>query len=186
MREAEAYARHKNLKLAAGELGVSWQSLYATLRAAGVSVSGDKGRYGSDRDKFAARAERDFLRLVPAAIDRNAGTWQAQVDFLVGGLCVDVKASRPAARQSPKSSAMSWAFSLRRQAGKCDFFCCMCYSADEELRHVLLLPTEIVDGMQHLSIPCSGKSKWVDYEVQPHELAPFFAEMSAIKSAQAA
>jgi transcriptional regulator with PAS, ATPase and Fis domain len=39
MNEAEAYARHKNLKLAANELGVRWQQLYARLRKLGIPVT---------------------------------------------------------------------------------------------------------------------------------------------------
>ena len=58
MREAEAYSRHMNLKLAAHELGMKWQTLYYRLKRAGVPVVGDKLRHGSDRDRLAARAER--------------------------------------------------------------------------------------------------------------------------------
>ena len=55
----EAYGRHKNLKIAAAEVGIPWQKLYLILRNAGVPVVGDKLRYGSDRDKL-ARKEKVF------------------------------------------------------------------------------------------------------------------------------
>ena len=55
MREAEAYSRHMNLKLAAHELGMKRQTLYYRLKRAGVPVVGDKLRHGSDRDRLAAR-----------------------------------------------------------------------------------------------------------------------------------
>lgn len=175
--EAEAYGRHKNLKLAASELGIGWQKLYTKLRSQGISVTGDKARHGRDSDKFAAAAERDFKRMVPRAVDANALRWQAKVDFDVDGISVDVKAAHPAMRQKP-SKSLSWAFSVRRQAEVCDFFCCICYSASSEIEHVLLLPSEVLGDMQTLSVACAG-SKWMEFEVQPDELASFFAEFSA-------
>ena len=50
--EVIAYRKHMNLKLAAAELGVAWQSLYVRLKQLGEPVTGDKMRYGSDRDKL--------------------------------------------------------------------------------------------------------------------------------------
>lgn len=51
--ESDAYEKHKNLKLAAEELGIKWQYLYVILRKEGVAVCGDKSRYGSDKDRLA-------------------------------------------------------------------------------------------------------------------------------------
>ena len=70
-KEIEAYRKHKNLKIAARELGMAWQALYVILRKAGEPVTGDKLRYGSDRDKLGALAEAEFKRLVPFAQDLN-------------------------------------------------------------------------------------------------------------------
>lgn len=94
MNEAEAYARHKNLKLAAEEIGIKWQQLYSRLRKMGVPVTGDKARYGCAKDRLAAKAERLFSEDVPNAIDSNAQQYQAAIDFYVDGHSVDVKASR--------------------------------------------------------------------------------------------
>ena len=63
----ESYSRLKNLKLVGLELGIPWQTVYVHLRAAGVPVTGDKKRYGSDTDRLAAKAEALFAELVPAA-----------------------------------------------------------------------------------------------------------------------
>lgn len=93
-RSVEAYQRHKNLKLAANELGIAWQTLYVHLRKAGVAVTGDKTRYGSDTDRLAAKAEDMFEALVPGAVNHNREQWQPKVDFTVGAVAVDVKASR--------------------------------------------------------------------------------------------
>ena len=64
MNEVQAYAKHRNLKLAAGELGICWQTLYVRLKRAGVPVTGDKLRYGADRDRLGATCEAEFQRLV--------------------------------------------------------------------------------------------------------------------------
>lgn len=50
--EAIAYDKHKNLKLAANEIGLKWQTLYCMLKNQGINIIGDKLRYGSDRDKM--------------------------------------------------------------------------------------------------------------------------------------
>ena len=69
--EVIAYRKHMNIKLAAAQLGVAWQSLYVRLKQLGEPVTGDKMRYGSDRDKLAAMAEAKFLQLVPFAVDNS-------------------------------------------------------------------------------------------------------------------
>lgn len=103
----DAYSRLKNLKLVGLELGIPWQTVYVHLRAAGVPVTGDKSRYGSDTDRLAANAERIFAALVPNASDQNDKKFQAKVDFIVGQYKVDVKASRLRNGR--------WAFSLKKQ-----------------------------------------------------------------------
>jgi hypothetical protein len=181
MDEATAYAKHKNLKLAAAELGIAWQVLYTRLREQGVAVTGDKARYGSDKDKFAEFGEQEFQRLVPEAIPQNEFKFQAKVDFLVHGIKVDVKSSMPHEALS-RGNSLRWAFSLAKQAAYCEFYCCLCFSKDRDLQHALLMPREIVEGMQTLSVSCSKRrSKWLDYEVQPSELAKFFESMRVVQ-----
>lgn len=171
--EETAYKNHRNLKLASSDLGISWHVLYARLRSQGVSVSGDKLRYGSDRDKLAALAEQEFYRLVPRAVPNNIDKWQAKWDFNVGALKVDVKASKP--RQlSSKYTALSWSFSLKKQTLLCDFICCFCMSSAKEIEKVLLVPKEFFEGLQTVSVSCAGNSKWLDYAVDQNDLALFF------------
>jgi hypothetical protein len=175
--EKTTYEKYRNLKLASAELGIPWQSLYARLRSQGVSVSGDKLRYGSDRDKLAAMAEQEFYRLVPNATSNNEIKWQAKWDFNVGVLKVDVKASMP--RQlSSKYPALSWSFSLKKQALLCDFICCFCMSSERKVEKVLLVPKEFFEGLQTVSVSCAGGSKWLDYSVEPKDLAPFFNSLN--------
>lgn len=58
----DVYDKYKNLKLAANELGVKWQTLYYHLSKEGHPVIGDKERYGSDTDKLAAYTEKLFQK----------------------------------------------------------------------------------------------------------------------------
>lgn len=178
---AAAYQKHMNLKLAASELGIPWQTLYVKLRQLGVAVVGDKARYGSDRDRLAVMAEQEFQRLVPMATNANAINYQAKFDFTVGAIKVDVKASLPA-RGDQRFAATRWAFSIKKQTLICDFICCFCMNADKTVAKVLLVPKEFFAGLQSVSVPCAGRSKWLDYEVKPEELAPFFAEVAQASS----
>lgn len=174
--EILAYRRHMNLKLAAQELGVAWQSLYVHLKKLGEPIIGDKLRYGTDRDKLGAMAESLFKKLVPFADDQNRLRFQSKVDFLAFGSKVDVKCSMP--RQlNKKSASLSWSFSFKKQALVCDFICCFCLNQEKEVDRILLVPKEFFEGLQTVSVSCTGGSKWNDYCVDPADLAPFFTTL---------
>lgn len=177
----EAYSHIKNLKLVGIELGIPWQSVYVYLKRAGVAVTGDKARYGSEKDRFAARAEKEFQRLVPAASDQNHVTFQAKVDFLVGLLGVDVKASLAHFGRAD-SQRRRWAFSMKKQERIADFVVCFAFHNDTTYA-VFLLPGEVIRNYQTISIPLSGNSKWLDYKIEPVELAPFFNSVMTVLAA---
>ena len=178
MNEAEAYARHKNLKLAANELGVRWQQLYARLRKLGIPVTGDKARYGSAKDRLASKAERLFAEDVPTAEDSNAQQYQSMIDFSVGGFTVDIKASRlhPARQErSGKTTAPRWMFSINKQKDKADFFVMYAFDfAADRVEHVFLVPAEIATTKSTIVVAESLSSKWADYRVDRNDLADFF------------
>lgn len=176
--EVLTYRKHMNLKLAAQELGVAWQSLYVRLKKAGEPVLGDKLRYGSDRDRLASAAEAEFKRLVPAATGQNLIRYQSKYDFDVFGLAVDVKASIPRVLNK-RYQAKSWAFSFKKQALICDFICCFCMTEDKKVRHILLVPSEFFRGLQTVSVSCEGGSKWLDYAIDGAALAEFFSDLAA-------
>ena len=177
--EKTVYEKHRNLKIAADEIGIPWQSLYVKLKAQGVSVSGDKLRYGSDRDRLGALAESVFKKLVPDAIDNNKNTFQAKYDFDVYGFKVDVKASKP--RQLNKRfKALSWSFSFKKQTLVCDFIVCFCMDDDKTINRVLLVPSEFFRGLSTVSVSCDGNSKWGDYSVPKDELATFFSSLRKV------
>lgn len=178
-REVQAYERHRNLKLAAAELGMKWQTLYVHLKGAGVAVTGDRLRYGTDRDRLGALAEAEFGRLVPGAIAHNDRQHQAPIDFDVRGYGVDVKCAMPR-HGLARSKAKRWAFSFKRQSLTADFVCCFCMTEGRAIAHVLLVPQEFFAGLRSVSVACSGASKWLDYAIPPDELAAFFDALPAL------
>jgi hypothetical protein len=176
--ESTAYEKHKNLKLAAQELGMGWQTLYCRLKKQGVKVTGDKLRYGTDRDKLGAFGESLFKNLVPIANDANANKFQAKYDFDVLGLKIDVKCGKP--RQlNKKFKATSWAFSFKRQSLVADFIVCFCLDESNQIEHVLVVPKEFFSGLQTVSVSRFGNSKWIDYAIKPEELNNFFQEYTS-------
>lgn len=174
--EVITYRKHMNLKLAANELGIAWQTLYCRLKAMGEPVAGDKLRYGTDRDRLGAMGEAEFKRLVPFAVDNNEREFQSKFDFTVAGWKVDVKAALPR-RLSKRFAAQSWAFSFKRQSLICDFMCCFCFDENKANPRILLVPSEFFRGLQTVSVSCAGESKWLDYTIPADELAQFFADL---------
>ena len=170
---SDAYSKHMNLKLAANELGIPWQTLYVILKKEGVAVIGDKLRYGSGGDRLGAMAESEFSRLVPKAKNMNASSFQSKYDFEIGSLKIDVKCRLP--RQLNKRfAAKSWSFSFKKQSLICDFICCFCKDENKNTVNVLLVPSEFFKGLQTVSVSCNGGSKWLDYSVAASDLAQFF------------
>ena len=157
--ESVAYEKHKNLKLAASEIGIKWQTLYCRLRKQGIQVCGDKTRYGTPKDQLATFAESGFKRLVPDAINMNSVEWQSKYDFSVNGYKIDIK-SATQKRGLKRSNSMRWAFSIKKQSVICDFICCFCMNEKREIEKILLIPRELFEGMQTISVATSGNSKW--------------------------
>lgn len=170
-----AYERHKNLKLAGQEVGLSWQMVYVHLRKANVPVTGDKSRYGSDTDRLAAKGEAYFQSLVPIAEDQNKKQFQPKFDFLVKGYRVDVKSST--LRKSHKDcKVMRWAFCSKKQETEADFFVLLGYE-NHRPAHIWLIPGEISRKYATISISTGAKGKWWDYEVNPADLLDFFNQL---------
>ena len=169
----EAYRKHKNLKLAADELGIKWQTLYCQLKKVGEPITGDKARYGSDRDRLAARAEKLFKDLVPFAVDQNAIEFQAKVDYVVCDQRVDVKASM-LAKSCNRYESTRWAFSIKKQQFCADFVVCFAFYPDSDEYKTLLIPGEMIRHCQTVSISSRGRSKWLQFLIDPLDLQEFF------------
>lgn len=176
--EALAYSKHMNLKIAAKEIGVKWQTLYYRLKKQGVNVVGDKLKYGSDKDRLAAKAEEEFIKIVPFAIDQNKAKFQSKFDYLVGNQKIDIKCST--LRQGCKRfEAKRWAFSVKKQEMNADFIVCFAFKDDGDYR-IFMIPGEFVRNYQTISISEKGKSKWLDYEINKTDLHDFFKEIEGM------
>jgi hypothetical protein len=115
---ADVYDKHLNLKMAAKELGMKWQTLYWNLQQIGHPVTGDKTRYGSPTDKFAREVEQKFNLSIPYAEDLNSNKFQTKIDFKIKGLYVDVKAStkKDGYKNTPnRNPSFRWAFCCKVQ-----------------------------------------------------------------------
>lgn len=168
------YRRHLNLKMAADELGVTFQWLYKILKKAGEPVVSDKAKYGSERDQFAARSEALFQSIVPMAVDQNKKNYQSKYDFEVCGQKIDVKASMPRSHHH-SSKTKGWAFSIKKQRLICDALVCLAFDDHEKLQHILLIPGDIIRNHSTIRLPGTGVGKWYDFEVNENELIEFFS-----------
>ena len=181
----EAYLKYSNLKLAADELGMKWQTLYWHLKKNNIPVTGDKSKYGSAADRFAAKSESDFMDLVPSAKNMNRSKYQSKIDFKVNDLLIDLKASKLAAR-CKKSKSKNWAFSIKKQELMADFIVCFGY-VESDIESIFLLPKEIVRFKTTISIPRNASnSKYGDYLVSKDDLREFFEVTTAISDSVAA
>ena len=177
-----AYRKHKNLKIAANELGIKWQDLYIKLCAFGEPVNGDKARYGSDSDKFAAKGEALFKSLVPSALDMNRNKFQSKYDFEVSGLKIDVKCSTKRL-PSINSKQKRWAFSVKKQRLIADLVVCFGYDDDgRTVETCLAIPGDICRNHGTISLSCRG-GKWADYAINTEELNNFVISLAKAKAA---
>jgi hypothetical protein len=174
----EAYALHKNLKVAAAALGIHLQTLYWHLRKAGVTCAGDKEMHGSEKDRFGAKAEALFLHLVPSAVNQNELQFQSKVDFVVGDIRVEVKAAK---RQPLGKGAGGdrWMFSIKKQLTEADFFVMLAFSQTGDFERAFVIPAELIASKTTISISVEGRSKWHAYQVEPGKMADLFTQMRA-------
>lgn len=172
-----SYKKHQNLKIAAKELGMSFQTLYWQLKKEGVAITGNKERYGTEKDRFGLLAERMFQEIFPAAKDQNNVKHQAKYDFALGELKIDIKASKRASL-GVGAGGDRWAFSIKRQINDCDFFVMFAFSKSAEIEDIFLIPAELIVALSSISISCNGKSKWHAYSVTKEELYSCLTEIS--------
>ena len=119
-------------------------------------------------------AESEFKKIVPFADDQNALKFQSKFDFLVSGEKVDIKSSNLNIG-CKNSTSKRWAFSIKKQEFCADFI--VCFAFNGENYRILLIPGELVRNYQTISISETGKSKWLDYEIEKEDLYEFFKSM---------
>lgn len=172
----DAYAKHKNLKLAADELNIPLPTLYWNLKKEGIVVTGDKSKYGSIKDKFGAKAEYFFSTLFPNAINNNKNEFQPKIDFNYGGLSIDVKGANRV-KPSKKFNHERWAFSFKKQESLCDLFFCIGFN-NNNIEKIFVIPCDLVRFYQSISISANGSSKWNDYAMSEHEAKNLIDDMA--------
>lgn len=176
------YRKYRNLKLAAEELGIAWQSLYIFLTKSGEPVIGDKKRYGSIKDKLASKFESRFKESVPFSIENNSSKFQAKIDFFVGKYSVDVKVSslqESGSNSAGKTHSARWAYCISKQKKVADLFVLYALDSKEDVKHVFLIPKEIAVTSTTVSIPESMNSKWAEYEIKESDLYSFFKDLTS-------
>lgn len=174
------YDKCKNLKIAATELNMKWQTLYYHLNLIGHPVTGDKERYGSPTDKLARKTEKLFNSILPEAEDLNNEKFQNDIDFKYKNISIDVKSStkKDGYKNNPrKNAAFRWAFSVAVQEKSADYLVCFCYAGHDcedsgDVEKILLIPSQFFKNKQSISVSCS-KSKWYDFEVSEQDLREF-------------
>jgi hypothetical protein len=165
----DSYKKHENLKIAGAELGISFQTLYWHLKKAGVSVAGNKERYGSEKDRFGVFAEKIFAEIVPEADDLNGKKFQSKFDFQINGVRLEIKAAKRQSLGFGKGGDR-WAFSIKRQISECDFYVLFAFSPDKELEKIFLVPHDVLCNTTTISVSVNGVSKWHSYEVTKESL----------------
>lgn len=173
------YSKLKNLKLTAKEINIPWQTVYWWLKKESIEVTGDKKRYGGTSDQIGIIGEALFAASCPFAINRNSEKFQAECDFMVKDVKVDIKTSTIrsyASRGKPENTCYRQAFNPNYKH-PIDYMVCYCLDGDADdyvVKHILLIPQEIIDGKSTVSVTCS-KSKYFDFKVTEQELVDFFA-----------
>lgn len=177
----ESYEKHKHLFTVSEEIGMPWQTVYWRLKRLGIQVTGDKERWGSVKDKFAAKGELLFSSLVLCK-NNNDNQFQSKVDFIVNGYFVDVKCSKKN-KSNKKFTSERWMFSLKKQIESADFYVLFAYDANgDELLKTFLIPRDLISSIQTISISCNAKSKWSAFEVEKETLNDFFYNLPSKKT----
>lgn len=171
-----SYDKHKSLKVVSEDTGIPWQTVYWHLKRVGVQVTGDKRRYGSDKDKMAAKYEDIFLATVPYATPNNSTEFQSKYDFSIGSVNIDVK-SATLSNSSNRAGRINnrWSFSISKDVGA-DYLVLYCLNGDVMdncIHKILLIPNEFSSDKQTISVS-PNHSKWFEFEVSSGELRDFF------------
>ena len=177
------YAEHQKLHTVGDMMSIPWQTVYWWLKKEGVSVTGNKSKYGGKSDQTALIGERLFSSLGTDAVDQNKLYHQPKYDFLLGNVKIDVKTSFIKDDQSRSGNINKrWAFNTKK-GQEADYLVCYCLSGDlssYEVVKILLIPKEFIEGMQCISVSIN-KSKWGGFEVNESGLFSFFKDQQKLK-----
>lgn len=174
----ELYAEHQRLHTVGEVLGIPWQTVCWWLKKEGVSVTGNKARYGGNSDKIAVIGENLFGKLGTDAINQNNLQFQSKYDYILGDLKIDIKTGFLRDQKGRGNSKITrWAFCTKVQQ-KADYLICYCLSGtlDEyRVEYILLIPAEFIGEIQTISVS-PRNSKWLNFTVSEDELKSFLLE----------
>lgn len=164
-----AYQRIGNVRGTCAETGCSPYVAVIWLTKAGVLKTSDRANYGSAESKRGGLAEREFQRLVPAAVSANATVADnnPSFDFMLGECSIDVK-----------FAGLRDKWGWRMPGGKAlqPDFVVVFLSADRDVLdagyRLLLIPTVLYPEHRTMSLtPSNGISPFWDFEIAPGDLA---------------
>ena len=194
----EAYLRTGSVKAACAEVGMMPYNAYIILKTAGVMKIEDKRNYGTTIQRYAADAEAEFQKLVPFAMPANKVIRANNpiYDFDVQGMKVDVKLCIDRPSKQRKSvidkngnsklvkGGSNYAFNTANhhdKDGHPDFYAVFICDSGKISKgyRVLLIPDELVGDAKTVNFSKDEKADWWNFEIQPSELAQFFADAMA-------
>lgn len=171
----EAYHRLGSIKSVCLDTGAPPYVVYKWLKIGGLLKPNDAVKYGTTGAKAGAKAELEFKKLVPFAMETNKHleTNCPSFDFDIGGTTIDVKFS---------SLHPSGKWNFRSAQGKAmhpDFYVLFCATDGKKdmtgKYKVLVIPSEILGTVSQVCINKNG-GMYDDFEIEPSELADFFRD----------
>lgn len=175
----DIYMECGNFHEAVKKSGLPIHVAYLKLLKSGCLKIQDKINFGSAAAKMGGRAEEEFQRLVPDAIDANRYFQKNNpvYDFYMDGITIDVKYS---SRRTNKGIKNGWGISVR---GDQDFIVAFLeHETGKELEnyYVLCIPMAFVDQTRKLSIT-EGNVYFKEFMVEPEELQPMLKEYADLR-----
>jgi hypothetical protein len=133
------------------------------LYKAGVTLTGDKLRYGCERDRQARKAELFVLSQLDGAIDHNAAQFQPKMDATYRGFRIEVKSSV----LQHHTGQLLLSFMVEKQPHLADLFVCVGYfrNDDDVPLAVYVVPGHLAPRWC-IKITLTGRSKYERFRVR--------------------
>lgn len=175
----DIYMECGNFHEAVKKSGLPIHIAYLKLLKSGCLKIQDKINFGSDAAKMGGRAEEEFQRLVPDAIDANKYFQKNNpvYDFYMDGITIDVKYS---SRLNNKGVKNAWSVAVR---GDQDFIVAFLESETGkklDSYYVLCIPMAFVVQKVKLGIT-EGNLYFQEFRIEPEELQPMLKEYAALR-----
>jgi len=160
---AAMYAETPSVVEIARRIGSTPGAVGYHLYKAGVTLTGDKLRYGCERDKQARKAELFVLSQLNGAVDHNAAQFQPKTDVTYRGFRIEVKSSVLQHRRGQ----LILSFMVEKQPHIVDLFVCVGYfnSNDDVPLTVYVIPGHLAPRWC-IKITLTGRSKYERFRIR--------------------